>query len=158
MPLRRSFCLPPIHKKILNDVSFNAMSQQLRFVTEAESKSGDVPWGVNEWLCNVDLCAAEKLGLVRVHIPPGAGHSFHRHPFMEEIIYVVEGECEQWVGQEQRTLGPGGMAHIPTNMVHASFNTTDKPLVLLAILSPAKSDDPPTVDVYEEEPWCNLRS
>lgn len=134
------------------------MSQQLRFVTVADSKSDDVPWGVNEWLCNGDLCEAEKLGLVRVHIPPGAGHSFHRHPFMEEIIYVAEGECEQWVGQEKRMLGTGGMAHIPVDMVHASFNVSDKPLVLLAILSPAKSDDPMTVDVYEEEPWKSLRA
>ena len=134
------------------------MGQSLRFITEAESHSDDVPWGVNEWLCNGELCDAEKLGLVRVHLPPGKGHSFHRHPSLEEIIYVVEGECEQWVEQEKRMLSAGEMAHIPVNVVHASFNTSDKPCVILAILSPAKGEEPMTVDMYEEEPWCSLRS
>lgn len=134
------------------------MGEQLRFVTTAESRRDDVPWGVNEWLCSGELCEADKLALVRVHIPPGHGHSFHRHPHMEEIIYVVSGECEQWVGQEQRRLSAGEMAHIPMNMVHASFNTTSEPLVLLAILSPASGPEPMTVDVYDESPWNALRS
>ena len=134
------------------------MSQQLRFVSPAESRSDDVPWGVNEWLCDGELCEAEKLGLVRVHLPPGKGHAFHRHPNLEEIIYVVEGQCEQWVDQEKRMLGPGDMAHVPMNMVHASYNSSDKPVVILAILSPAKCEEPMTVDMYEEEPWNSLRN
>lgn len=133
------------------------MSTDLKFVTEVELKADEVPWGVNEWLCGQGVCAADKLALVRVKIPPGAGHSFHRHPEIEEIIYVVEGEAEQWVGQEKRTLGVGQMAHIPADTVHASFNVSEESLVLLAILGPASCEGPMTIDVYEEEPWASLR-
>jgi quercetin dioxygenase-like cupin family protein len=76
---------------------------------------------------------------------------------MEEIIYVVEGEAEQWVEKESRALKVGQIAHIPANLVHATFNSSDQPLVFLAILSPAKTPGPPLIDVSQEEPWASLR-
>jgi quercetin dioxygenase-like cupin family protein len=76
---------------------------------------------------------------------------------MEEIIYVVEGQAEQWVEREKCVLQPGEIAHIPENMVHATFNPFDTTLVFLAILSPGKLDGPPPVDVSQEEPWRSLR-
>jgi quercetin dioxygenase-like cupin family protein len=95
--------------------------------------------------------------LCRVDINPGGGHNFHRHPELEEIIYVIEGTAEQWVDREKRLLTPGQIAHIPRDIVHATFNPTDQRLVILAILSPAKHQGPFLVDVYEEEPWRSLR-
>jgi quercetin dioxygenase-like cupin family protein len=118
----------------------------------------ELPWGPHDWLCRPDICEAEKLLLVRVHIPPGKGHAFHRHPEFEELIYILEGTCEQWVDQEKRILGPGDTVHIPMNMVHGSYNVGPTTLRLLAILSPAKISGPPLVDVSQEEPWKSLRS
>jgi quercetin dioxygenase-like cupin family protein len=100
---------------------------------------------------------AEKLLLVRVHMPPGQAHRFHRHPEMEEIIYVLEGKAEQWVEREKRILGPGEMAHIPMNVVHGTYNAGQTTLRFLAILSPAKIAGPALVDVSNEEPWKSLR-
>ncbi len=95
--------------------------------------------------------------LVRVTMPPGQAHKFHRHPAMEEIIYVVDGQAEQWVDREKRLLGPGEMAHIPTDVVHGTYNAGTGPLVFLAILSPAIFEGPALVDVSGEEPWASLR-
>lgn len=129
----------------------------LRFVTRGEMEVEELPWGPHEWLCRPGLTEAEKLQLVRVRMPPGTGHAFHRHPAMEEIIYVVAGRAEQWVDRTSRTLGPGDSAHIPTDMVHGTYNAGEETLVFLAILSPATFEGPALVDVSTDEPWRSLR-
>lgn len=127
------------------------------FVTSDRVEIEVLPWGPHHWLCRPGLVDNDLLALVRVHMPPGTGHAFHRHPTMEEIIYVVEGQAEQWVDQERKILSAGEIAHIPMNMVHATYNAGDTTMVFLAILSPGKLDGPPPVDVSKEEPWCSLR-
>jgi quercetin dioxygenase-like cupin family protein len=129
----------------------------LRFVTEKEMKVEQFPWGPHDWLCRPDIVEADKLLLVRVHMPPGAGHAFHTHPEMEEIIYILEGTAEQWVDREKSILSAGQMAHIPMGMVHGTYNSSNSTLHFLAILSPAKIKGPPLVDVSQEEPWRSLR-
>jgi quercetin dioxygenase-like cupin family protein len=128
-----------------------------RFVTAADVKTEELPWGPHEWLVRPDVVAAEKLLLVRVTMPPGQGHAFHRHPEMEEILYILDGEAEQWVEREKRLLRPGEAAHIPTDRVHATYNAGAGPLRFLAILSPATTTGPALVDVSGEEPWRFLR-
>jgi len=128
-----------------------------RFVTAANLVTDQLPWGPHEWLVRPDLVEAEKLLLVRVLMPPGQGHAFHCHPAMEEIIYIVSGQAEQWVEQEKRLLGPGDVAHIPQNLVHGTFNAGAEPLTFLAILSPAKFEGPALIDVSQDEPWKSLR-
>jgi len=39
------------------------------------------------------------------------------------MIYVIEGEIEQWVDGEKRILRLGDSAFIAADVVHASFNT-----------------------------------
>lgn len=130
----------------------------LRFVTSHNLISEPSPWGPHEWLSRVGLTAAENLMLVRVRMPPGRAHQFHRHPEMEEIIYVESGTAEQWVDREKRTLGAGEMAHIPRGMVHGTYNAGADTLVFLAILSPATFTGPALVDVHLEDPWRSLHA
>ena len=131
--------------------------EPLRFVTAAEAVVEPSPWGPHEWLSRAGLTAAEGLMLVRVTMPAGKGHAFHRHPALEEIIYVVSGEAEQWVDRTSRRLGPGDTAHIPRDVVHATYNAGAGDLVFLAILSPAIFDGPALIDVSGEAPWATLR-
>ena len=133
-------------------------SEPLRFVTSGEMVVEELPWGPHEWLCRPGLTDAEGLMLVRVRMPPGKGHAFHRHPAMEEIIYVVAGTAEQWVDRESRRLEAGDIAHIPRDVVHGTYNAGDETLVFLAILSPAKFEGPALIDVSGEEPWASLRT
>jgi quercetin dioxygenase-like cupin family protein len=129
----------------------------LRFVTDAQMQVEQLPWGPHDWLCRPGLVDAEQLLLVRVHMPPGKAHAFHRHPEMEEIIYVLQGTAEQWVDREKRVLTAGQVAHIPQNVVHGTYNGGDDTLHFLAILSPAKIQGPPLIDMSREEPWKSLR-
>src|SRR5947199_232566 len=86
------------------------------FVTEKNLQHGDFPWCHVEWLSNPDTVGADKLLLVRAIMPAGEAHNFHRHPAREEIIYVLEVEAEQWVGDEKRILKAGEMADIPLHL------------------------------------------
>jgi quercetin dioxygenase-like cupin family protein len=133
-------------------------AEQLRsFVTSSDMQVEELPWGPHEWLCRRGLTAAEGLLLVRVRMPPGKGHAFHRHPALEEIIYVVSGRAEQWVDRRSQILEPGDVAHIPKDVVHGTYNAGQETLVFLAILSPAKFEGPALVDVSRDEPWVSLR-
>ena len=129
----------------------------LQFVTALEMQVDPSPWGPHEWLSRPGLTDARGLLLVRVRMPTGRAHQFHRHPAMEEIIYVLSGAAEQWVGRERRTLHAGDTAHIPRDIVHGTYNAGAEPLVFLAVLSPADAPGPPLVDVHQEEPWRSLR-
>ena len=133
------------------------MSAKARFVTAREFEVELSPWGPHEWLSRPGLTDAEQLLLVRVRMPAGRAHQFHRHPEMEEIIYIESGTAEQWVDREQRQLRAGESAHIPKGVVHGTYNAGSDTLVFLAILSPAKIAGPALVDVHKEEPWCALR-
>ena len=92
-------------------------------------------WGTNKVHSDPTVTQAKRfVGNRGGSSKPGGGHNFHKHPNQEEVIYVVEGEIEQWVDQEKRRLGPGDSAFIPADMVHASFNVSDQPAKFLAIL------------------------
>jgi len=132
-------------------------SSLLRFVGAAELEVEASPWGPHEWLSRPGLTDAEGLLLVRVRMPPGRAHQFHRHPALEEIIYVVAGTAEQWVDRERRTLRAGDTAHIPRDVVHGTYNAGEDTLVFLAILSPAVFSGPAVIEMQREEPWCSLK-
>jgi quercetin dioxygenase-like cupin family protein len=133
-------------------------AQQRRFVGLEAILTHRSAFALEEWMCRPDIVPNEHLLLVRATMEPGESHPFHHHPTREEIIYVLEGRAEQWVGRQKRELSAGEMAFIPMGEIHATYNPFDQPLQFLAILSPAQAADPMMVDVSQEEPWCSLRS
>ena len=98
-----------------------------------------------------------NLMFVRAQLPPGEAHKFHFHPKMEEILYVLSGTAEQWVETEKRLMEPGDSLYLPVGIVHGTYNTGNDVLDFLAVLSPAKSEGPVTVEVSGQEPWKSLR-
>ena len=132
--------------------------QDRRFVTAAEKVDYLSPWTLEEWFCRDDIVANQELLMVRANMEPGRDHPFHSHPTREEIIYIISGRAEQWVGKTKRILGPGEMAFIPQGEIHGTYNPFNERLVFLAILSPAKAAEPGVVDHSCEEPWASLRS
>lgn len=123
------------------------------FITRDKVQHGDFPWCHVEWMSNPELVGAQQLLLVRATFAPGKAHLYHKHPGREEIIYVLEGQAEQWIEHEKALLGPGDMAHIPRDTPHATFNPGPAPLIFLAILSPVEAPGEFTVDLSREDPW-----
>lgn len=99
-----------------------------------------------------------NLLLVRAHLLPGEAHRFHYHPKMEEILYVLSGAAEQWVEEDKRVMAVGDSVYLPAGIVHGTYNIGNDVLDFLAILAPAKSEGPMTVEVGDEEPWRSLRA
>jgi quercetin dioxygenase-like cupin family protein len=128
-----------------------------RFVTAAEKVDVLSPWTLEEWLCRSDIVPNRELLMVRANMEPGRSHPFHTHPTREEIIYILSGRAEQWIGREHRILGPGEMVLVPKGEVHGTYNPFRERLVFLAILAPANAPDPAIVDVSTQEPWSTLR-
>ena len=128
------------------------------FITEAEAMKEDFKGRTNYWMCRPEITNAKDLQVCRAVLPTGEGHGFHHHPELEEVIYVLEGEIEQWVGEERRVLKSGEVAHLLPGMVHATFNTSGTDAVILAILSPGSQVGPFLVDVSQDEPWASLRA
>lgn len=133
------------------------MSLPLRFVTPANALKEEYKGRTNYWLCRPGVTEARALQVCEATLPAGEGHNFHTHPELEEMIYVLRGEVEQWVEKEFRVLKAGESAHIPAGLVHATFNSSREDAVILAILSPGESQGPFMVDVSEQEPWKSLR-
>lgn len=128
-----------------------------RFVGKAELMVEDAERGSIEWLSRAEVTDAQQLMIARVTMEPGQVHGFHIHPRREEAVYVIEGKLEQWIEGNSRILGPGDVAHIPAEMVHATF-TLDEPVTFLAILSPSQfgGDEVEFMeDVSAQEPWAS---
>jgi hypothetical protein len=89
-------------------------------------------------------------------------HPFHYHPHREEIIYVIYGRAEQWVGNEYRILSAGEMAHIPAGTVHAPTTPTPSRWSSSRCSPPPNSPttSPPSPDPHDvstQAPWASLR-
>lgn len=128
-----------------------------RIVPLSETEVERLPGKTHFWHCKPGMVKDTNLMFVRAQLPPGEAHRFHYHPHMEEILYILSGTAEQWIEREQRRMTPGDSIYIPAGMIHATYNAGPETLDFLAILSPAKTPPPPTIEVADQEPWRSLR-
>ncbi len=130
-----------------------------RFLHSAQTILEELPLGrTHHWYTQANTAQSDTLVFIRAQLGPGACHGFHHHPEMDEMIFVISGEAEQWYESEKRVLKAGDMVYVPRGVVHATFNASAEELDFLAILTPAKIEGPMTVDVSDQEPWSGLRS
>jgi quercetin dioxygenase-like cupin family protein len=83
---------------------------------------------------------AGRLCLIDMHIPPGGGPPPHRHDF-EETFILLEGELEATFRGARSIVKAGETVHIPANAPHQFHNTSDNPVRLLCICSPAGQEE-----------------
>ena len=127
-----------------------------KYLTAPDAHHLSLPWCQVEDFVTPENSGSQDLYLCRATFPAGEAHLFHYHPGREEIIYVLEGQAEQWVGPEKKLLGPGEMALIPPGMPHMTLNPGPAPLKFLAILNNIRGPEAMVVDCFREEPWVSL--
>jgi quercetin dioxygenase-like cupin family protein len=128
------------------------------FLSTAQVEREHLTWGSLGWMSRPASTGAKELVVIEVNLAQGHGHNFHKHPDQEEMIYVIEGQIEQWLEQTFQLLNPGDSVFIPKDIVHASFNTSANPAKLLAILAPCVTEAGyVSVEVGDQEPWKSLR-
>ena len=109
------------------------------------------------WHYNPEITELADTILVKAIMPENGFHNFHRHPEMNEILYILNGTAEQWVENEKQILKAGDSVYIDPNVVHATFNVGDNELEFLAILAPASGWESGTIDEHMNLPYSKYR-
>ncbi len=99
-------------------------------------------WGRLALTVAPETNGAERFSGGVVDLPSGQGHARHNHPGSEEIIFVISGNGEQMVEDEDGDpvtveVGPGCTIYIPEDRFHSTLNTGDAPMRLFVVYSPA---------------------
>ncbi|MFN2134532.1 MAG: cupin domain-containing protein [Candidatus Promineifilaceae bacterium] len=129
-----------------------------KFIQRDDVKVEELDWGTLGWAVFPGNAGSTQLTFIEVKIEPGKGHAFHKHPDQEELISVRDGQIEQWLEDKKMILSPGESVFIPKDMVHASFNVSDKPVNLFVVLGPCVGETGyEMVPMDQEEPWKSLR-
>jgi quercetin dioxygenase-like cupin family protein len=129
-----------------------------KFTIRSEVEPERLDWGQLRWLSNPPTTGAGQLTVIDVALVPGKGHNFHKHPDQEELLLIIAGEVEQWIGEEKRILRAGDSAFVPADVVHASFNAGSGEARIAAILGPCIGEvGYVSVEMGDEAPWNTLR-
>lgn len=69
-------------------------------------------------------------------LEPGQTQKPHRHDGATKFYYVIEGTARFTLGDEERDLGPGGLAWAQAGEVHGVTNSSDARVRLLVSMAP----------------------
>jgi quercetin dioxygenase-like cupin family protein len=108
------------------------MSKQGPCVTNVEDMPHDMfDWGGITWLMNERICpgAQQTFGIVYIHA--GTRNTMHSHPNCEELLYVLQGQCDHSLGDECHSLKAGDLIRIPAGTAHHATNTGWAPVVMV---------------------------
>jgi len=109
-------------------------------------------WGIIHMLAHKGATGGSTFSFGVVELQQGKGHIRHNHPTADEAIYVISGEAEQMLDdQEPVTIKQGDCIWIPKAIYHSTINRSDKPVQLIVVYSPAGAEqalwDDPTVSI-----------
>ncbi len=83
---------------------------------------------------------AGRFCMIDMYVPPGGGPPPHRHDF-EETFVLLEGELDATFRGEKRGVRAGDTVNVPANAPHQFHNSSEKPVRMLCICSPAGQED-----------------
>lgn len=82
------------------------------------------------------LTKSRQLLMLDAVLQPGVEHAPHFHPRQEEILYVISGELEAWLGGQHRIVSAGDVVFIPPGTPHRARNASRSPTRVIAVTSP----------------------
>jgi oxalate decarboxylase/phosphoglucose isomerase-like protein (cupin superfamily) len=112
------------------------MVAEKRFVSPEDVETIKLDWGTLKWMNTPEVTGSPGFSAGVVMLEPGKGHERHTHPDSEEILYILGGEGEQTIADEEQTVTAGEMVHIPSGVEHSTINTGWEPLRFLAVYCP----------------------
>ena len=118
------------------------MSKERNFVYPRDVDAFGFDWGRLSLTVAPETNGAKLFSGGVVDLPSGKGHSRHNHPGAEEIIFVISGEGEQMVEDENGTpvtqkVSAGCTVFVPNSRFHSTLNTGSGPMQLFVVYSPA---------------------
>jgi oxalate decarboxylase/phosphoglucose isomerase-like protein (cupin superfamily) len=95
-------------------------------------------WGKLNFLSDEPTTGAKSFSFGVVELAVGKGHTRHNHPGVDEIIYVVSGEGDQMLDdQEPVRVKAGDSIWIPKDIYHSTINRGSEAMKLIVVYSPA---------------------
>ena len=79
--------------------------------------------------------------VVELITEPGQGVAAHVHENEDELVYVLDGDVEVTLGEQQMNAGAGIMALLPRGIPHGFTNVGDGPSRLLVTILPGAFDN-----------------
>jgi oxalate decarboxylase/phosphoglucose isomerase-like protein (cupin superfamily) len=103
-------------------------------------------WGQLSVTLGPGVNGAKQFSAAVVTVPPGQGHARHNHPGSEEIIFILAGEGEQMVEDEDgkphtETVRTGCSVFIPESRFHSTLNTGEGEMQIFVVYSPAGPEE-----------------
>jgi quercetin dioxygenase-like cupin family protein len=92
-------------------------------------------WGGVKWVANNDLDPGCEQSFGLVHILPGKTNPEHWHTAAEEIVFMLQGECDVRMGDRNLKIGPGQTLYIPQNVKHEVANKGWEPVLYVCSFS-----------------------
>jgi oxalate decarboxylase/phosphoglucose isomerase-like protein (cupin superfamily) len=112
------------------------MATDERFISPDNVDTLQFDWGTSKWLCTPEVTGSEAFSAGITILEPGKSHERHRHPDSEEILYFLDGQGVQTIGDDRRDVGPGDVVYIPAGVEHSTENPAWEPLKFLAVYGP----------------------
>ena len=109
-----------------------------------------------QWLVDSRTAGSEQLGIAIMTCPARAVvRPMHKHPGVEEVILILEGEGEAWVDGELAPFKKGDAVLFPADSKHQVRNTGDSALITASIFASAKARE--QYILYEEDAFEDLQ-
>lgn len=111
----------------------------------------------NQRLIGADNVGARQMEVVLGTLSRGGAALPHAHPGIEQACYLLSGTARAEVAGESFDMVPGDMCFFPAGQMHVFSVTSEEPVKLLVIYSPAYGESPdkvvrPDDGVGEPEP------
>ena len=99
----------------------------------------DIPKDYHGTYCDVKVITGDRLQLCLAEIWRPGEYVMHHHPH-EQFGYLLRGQLHMVVGDEERTIAPGDVWHVPPNVEHGGQIVGDENIVFLDVFHPARQD------------------
>ncbi|MBX7210694.1 MAG: cupin domain-containing protein [Verrucomicrobiaceae bacterium] len=117
-------------------------------VKGSEPEVLEMPWGTLTWHVSRALGNSAVMTFGRATIRPGMKNPRHRHPNCDEILHVITGSIEHWLGEESFILQAGDTISIPAGVWHQARALGEAEAVMAICFSSADRE----TEIDEERP------
>jgi quercetin dioxygenase-like cupin family protein len=93
------------------------------------------------WLVDGGETGAERVVFNVTEFAPGKVHELHRHPYCEEVLYVLTGSGLHLSDGEPVRQNEGDVIYIPAGEWHGFMNDSDRPTTVIAVFGGVGSYD-----------------
>ena len=116
------------------------MNYSLRTAVEAGAGRVTEDWGSLNWLASKAIGNAEGVTVGRVIIVPGQSNPRHSHSTCEEVLYLLSGKLEHWIGDTSVVLEAGDTLTVPAHVSHYAVNIGPEDADMIVAYSSGQRD------------------